>query len=175
MDRVRGGTTGQKRSGLFLPTLVLLPYLGAALLARPQEKNRPAPEPGVKVSVLVILASDQHKDVDKRLQCVAREVQKLHPHLTGFRPARSNCKSIPVKGTESFDLVEGQELQVTVLKKCKEGKVQLKLKPPTLGEITYTTCLNKFFPFCTSYQTKNREILIIAVQVQSCEKPKQRR
>ena len=131
----------------------------------------PPPKPGeVLVSVVAILATEQNKTINPRVACIAREVRKLHPKLTGFRLAKMSCKSIGVPGTDCFDLVADQHAAVTVLKATgKDGPVQLKVTPPTLGEITYTTCCGKFFPMVTRYQTKNREWLIVAVRVQHCK------
>jgi len=44
------------------------------------------------------------------------------------------------------------------------------IKPPTLGEITYSTTCEKFFPIVTRYVTKDKERLIIAIMVEPCKK-----
>src|SRR5438093_1116861 len=95
----------------------------------------------VNVSVVAILASEQDNKIDPRLEGTAREIRKIHPQLKGFRMGKMTDKKVPVRGaSESFELVADQKAEITVLKTAdKNGKVQLKITPPTLGEITYTT------------------------------------
>jgi hypothetical protein len=128
------------------------------------------PTPGdVKVSVVAILASETSDKIDLRLKDVAAEIQKIHPQLKGFRIAKMTCKSVPVRGAESFELVADQSAAITVMRSAdQKNRVQLKVTPPTLGEITYTTTCGKFFPIVTRYQTPNHESLIIAIRVQPC-------
>lgn len=127
----------------------------------------------VQVSVVAILASESNEQVDPRLESIAKEIQKIHPMMKGFRLAKMTCKTIPLKGAESFELVADQTASITVQKVSeKDNKVQLKVTPPTLGEITYTTTCGKFFPIVTRYQTTGKESLIIAVRVQPCSKMK---
>jgi hypothetical protein len=136
-------------------------------------EGKPLAPGEVRVSVVAILASEENDRVDPRLECIAREVRKLHPNLKGFRLAKMTCKAVPVRGTETFELVVDQTAAVTVLKTAdKDDRVQLKVTPPTLGEITYTTTCGKFFPLVTHYQTKNGEWLILAVRVQPCHAKK---
>jgi hypothetical protein len=107
------------------------------------------------------------------VQCIAREVQRIRPELTSFRLAKMSCKSVPIRGMETFELVGDKQADVTVLKAVDaQNKVQLKVTPPTLGEITYTTTCGKFFPIVTRYQSANKEWLIIAVRVQPCKDKK---
>ena len=126
------------------------------------------PANNVKVSVVAILASEKDSPADPRLADIAAEVRKRHPQLKGFRLAKMTCKSVPKGTTESFELVADQTASITVMRAAdKNNDVQLKVSPPTLGEITYTTKCGKFFPIVTRYQT-NRESLIIAIRVQPC-------
>src|SRR5215470_7507729 len=75
------------------------------------------PGPGeVRVSVVAILASEHDKRIDPRVECIAKEVRKVHHNLTGFRLAKMTCKTVPVQGAESFELVIDQHASVTVLK-----------------------------------------------------------
>jgi hypothetical protein len=150
--------------GLFL--------LAPAGMHSQDQDNAPRSGSGnVRVSVVAILATDRDAPVDPRLDCVAKEVRRVHPDLKlkGFRLAKMTCKSVPVGKADCFELVIDQHAAVTVLKSAdKDNRVQLKITPPTLGEITYTTCCGKFFPILTRYQTKNGEWLIVAVRVQPC-------
>jgi hypothetical protein len=131
------------------------------------------PSSEVKVSVVAILASETSTQIDPNLKSIAKEIRKTRPKLTGFRYAKMTCKPVAVKSAESFDLVADQQATVTVLKAAdKDNRVQLKLSLPTVAEITYTTTCGKFFPVVTNYQTANKELLIIAVRVQPCNKQK---
>ncbi len=150
-------TTGSSWRGLVLG-LLLLGFIAPARAGEP-----------VKVSVLSILATDRNSTVDKKLEGIAREVQKLDPKLTGFKLAKMTCKSLPVGGREPFELAANQIATVTVERGADDdNRVQLKVSPPLLGEITYTTTCGKFLPILTRYRTKDRELLILAVRVQPC-------
>lgn len=131
----------------------------------------PVSAQAVKVSVVAILASEDSDKIDKRLVCVAREVQKMDPKLTGFRFATMTCKSVPVGKTDLFDLVADQSVQVTVERGSdKEGRVLLKVTPPFLEEIRYETVCGKFLPIITRYRTaKKNELLILAIRVEPCK------
>jgi hypothetical protein len=115
----------------FLAALAL-PLLPDALHARCKDK----PKKGeVKVSVVGILATEADKEIDPKLDSVAREVQKVHPHLTGFRMAKMTCKPIAVDATETFEVHNGQKATVTVRKGSPGDaeQVELTIKPPSLG------------------------------------------
>jgi hypothetical protein len=123
----------------------------------------------VKVSVVAVLASDQHKEVDPRVRCIAREMQKMDPRLTGFRMAKISCKSLPVGARHAFDLVGDQQVVVTVEQGADHnGWVQLRVTPPLLGEISYLTTCGKFLPLVTRYRTPQNEMLILAICVRPC-------
>jgi hypothetical protein len=142
-----------------LPLVLLLAWAPAA----------PAAEK-VRVSVLMILASERDTKVDKRLECIAREVRKLHPKLVGFRVAKQglSCKSLTVGTPDCFELLGGQAVTITVLRAGKKKEpVELKVAPPTLGEITYSTPCGKFLPLVTKYRHRN-DLLLIAICVQPC-------
>jgi hypothetical protein len=138
-----------------------------ALVVLAAEPAEPAPE--VTVSVLAILATDQNNKVDKRVECIAREVQKIDPKLTGFQVHKMMCQPVALGGKVSIPVIDDQSVTVTVDRPVlKEKGFQLKVEPPTLGEITYETCCGKFLPVITRYQTKDKQLLIIAVRVQAC-------
>jgi hypothetical protein len=147
-----------------LALVALLSILAAgAVLAEPA----PAP-PAIKVSVVVILASEGEKGVDERLGAIAEEVQRVNTKLTRFEMVKTSCKSIKVGGKDVFDLVGGQKVSITVESRDEEGRVQLKVVPPLLGEITYATTCGKFLPIVTRYRTPRDELLILAIRVQPC-------
>jgi len=152
----------------------LLACLLTALALTPTVRAWCADEPAkgkdVKVSVVTIIASETDTFIDPKLESIAKEVQKIHPKLVGFRMSKMACKSIPVNGSETFDILTDQKASVTVNKMVVENeeRVQITIKPPSLGEITYTTTCDKFFPIVTRYHPTKKEILILAVRCQSC-------
>ena len=140
----------------------------AALLCLPAAASG-GDDDNVRISVVAILATDQNDKIDPKLEGVAREVQKLDPKLTGFRVAKTTCKSLPVGGKDDFDLGGDQTMHVAVEQKGdEEGRFQMKITPPQMGDITYTTTCGKFFPVMTPFRNKNNELLIVAVRIQPC-------
>lgn len=134
-------------------------------------KNPPDKEKQIKVKVVVIIATKKNKKIDPLLKWIAHVVQKRHPELTGFRVARRISKSLPLAGSETFEVAINQKATITVLKEVgKENRIQLKVDPPTLGPITYTTCCGKFFPIITRHEPKPKELLILAICVDPCKK-----
>ena len=148
-------------------TALLLLLLGVglpALLACDKEKPKK-----VRVSVIVVLASEKDPTTDKKLECIARETRKLHPKLMGFKSVSLSCKSLEVNAAEKFDLVEDEQASITVLRAAdKKDRVRLKVGPPLMDEITYSTPCGKFLPILTPYRNKNGEYVLIAVRVQPC-------
>lgn len=130
----------------------------------------PARADEIKITVLAILATDRNTNVDADLKEIAERVQKQEPKLTGFRQGRQSVKSVALGEKESFTLLEDQVVTVKVEDVGKKEKIRLTIKPPTLGEITYTTCCDKFFPIVTRHVTKDKERLIIAIMVENCKK-----
>ena len=118
---------------------------------------------------MAILATDQNNKIDPKLESIAKEIQKTDPKLTGFRIAVMTKKTIAVGGKDDFDLGGDQSLHVVVEQKLdKDDRYQLKITPPKMGDITYqTTCCGRFLPIITPVRTKNNELLIIGVCVQS--------
>ncbi len=123
----------------------------------------------VKVSILIIVASESNGRVDPKLKCIADEVREVDPRLKGFRVANMICKSLPPQTRESFDLINDQKATVVIEHAAdRNNRVTLRLTPPMLNEITYTTCCGKFLPIITRYRPKPDERLILAVRVQPC-------
>jgi hypothetical protein len=111
----------------------------------------------VKVTVVVILASERCQFVDPLLKNVAAEVQKNDPSLTGFHLVSMTEMPLGVGVKSSFPCVEDSAVEVLV--NCcgdKENKVCLSVTPPLQNEITYKTVCGKFLPIVTRYQTKER-------------------
>ncbi len=127
----------------------------------------------VRVTVVAILATEADATVDPKLLCIAREIQKKQPRLTGFELGRINCRPVTVGVKESFDLDGEQKATVTVLQSTdKDERVHLKVKAPLTGEITYISTCGKFFPIITRHRTKDDKLLILAIRVQPCPEEK---
>jgi hypothetical protein len=125
----------------------------------------------IKITVVAVLATSENKDVDAKCACLAKEVQKEHPSLTGFKIKRCTCKELSVGDKFKFPLVDDEVAEVSIQRgKGKDDRVGLTVKPPLGGEIVYASCCGKFFPIMTRYQTKDKEQLIIAIRVQCCDK-----
>jgi len=149
--------------GCVAVVLLSLPLLAAAPCA--DEKD------SVDVAVIAILASEKSDKIDPKLVCIAKQVREKDKKLTGFQIATISRKSLKIGEQEKFDLVGDQSVPVTVIKGADENnRVQLKIAPPKMGEITYDTCCGKFLPLFTGYRTKNDELLIVAVSVRTCRK-----
>jgi hypothetical protein len=128
----------------------------------------PTDEP-VRVTVVVVLATKANANVDPALVELAKQVQKRDDKLTGFKVHATEAKSIPVGESTVFELVDKQELKVTVTRqKDANGRIALTLKAPELEKITYGCACDRFFPIATPYRTKNGEVLIIAVMAKPC-------
>ena len=96
-------------------------------------------------------------------------MQKINPKLTGFQIVKDACLDIGLNAPQKFTLVEDQVVTITVEQAAnKDNKNRIKVSPPTLGDITYSTTCGKFLPIITEYKTKNGDILIIAIRVQPC-------
>lgn len=144
-------------------------FAAAALSAGCPHECDCADDAPIRVTVTVILASTESKVVDPKLTDLAAEVQKRDKKLTGFKVVETIGKSIPVGESAKFTLVDKQELKVKIEKsKDEKGRVGLTVKPPELGEITYTCSCEKFFPIVTPYKTKAGETLIIMVMAKPC-------
>jgi hypothetical protein len=141
--------------------------IGLALLAagpsRGEEKET------VRVSVLAILATERDDRIDPRLACIAKEIRKTHPELTGFRIEKMTRRSLTIGARETFELAGDQKAVVAVQHGADEqNRVEVKIAPPRMGEITYDTCCGKFFPIVTPFRTNDKDLLILAVRVQPC-------
>lgn len=144
----------------------ILTLLIAAHFTAAQEE----PPAKVKVTLVVILASEKGNAVDKALTAIAEEVQAIKPNLTSFKLKTMECKSLAKDEKAELNTVEGQKVQF-VLRQCanKKSKVCLAVTAPNQGEIVYESICGKFLPIITRYETKNRERLILAICVMPCK------
>jgi hypothetical protein len=154
-----GGYWGLSRWSLVLMLLVV-----AAGTAAAEEKVQ------VRVCIISIIATERDAEVGRKLECIAKEVQKVNPKLTGFKVKNFSCKSVNVGGKDTFELVEDQSTVVTLEPPTEKDKpYRIRLAPPMMGEITYTSTCGKFLPIMTPYRTKDNDVLIIAVRVSPCQ------
>jgi hypothetical protein len=133
----------------------------------------PAANDAIRVTIVAITASDKHNNVDPRLKNLAHEVRKQHDQaLTGYKLGETVSKPVAVGQKENFKLVDDQSADITLLQKDDTNqRIRLAVKAPLVGEITYSTCYDKFFPIITRYKTlTDRERLIVAIMVRQSGK-----
>ena len=146
----------------------LLGLAAVLFFGMPYSAAEPA-KGNVKVSVVVIVASEVEDKIDPKLKCIADEVQAVDPRLKGFRLIKMVCKSLPPQVPETFPLINDERATIQIERPADaENRVTLRLTPPLLGEITYTTLCGKFLPIVTRYRPTPKERLILAVRVQPC-------
>jgi hypothetical protein len=144
--------------------------LALAFLGLPLAAVVAADDGAVRVSVVAIFATEKNDKIDPKLESVAKEVQKHDPKLTGFRVGKITTKSLSLGGKDDFELCGDQCLHVVLEKKGdEEGRYQMKITPPRMGDVTYTTTCGKFLPVMTPFRNKDDELLIIAVRIQPCD------
>lgn len=142
-----------------------------SLFAENKEKDKPKDCRKVRVTVLVVLASETKKEVAKQLECLAAKVREHEgmKNLVGFRIDTLSKRSLTMGVAERFELSEGLSTHVVVQSACaKMKRICLKIGPPQMGDITYATPCGKFLPIITPYKTKAGEVVILAVCVQPC-------
>jgi hypothetical protein len=123
----------------------------------------------VRVTVVIVLATDRNATVDPKLKELAKEVQKRDPKLTGFRLVATDWKSIPVGDSATINLTDKQVLKVKVEQSRDEnGRITLTLNPPGMDAVNYACACDKFFPVVTPHRTRSGEQLIIAVMAKPC-------
>ena len=123
----------------------------------------------IKITLVVILASEEGNTIDPRLKAIAEEVQKLHPNLKSFKLKHMENKSLKPGEKVSFPAVEKKMVDMVVKHGAnKENRVGLAVTAPAMDEIEYQTVCGKFLPIVTRYQTKSKERLILAIRVQPC-------
>jgi hypothetical protein len=147
----------------------ILVTVGGVGTAYPAETQEEGQSDKVKVTVVVILASENQDNVDPRLKFIAQEVQKKDPHLTCFKLKSMTCRSLAVDEKSAFNLVDDQTAYVIVKRPADEkNRVELAVKTPDKVGFVYQTVCGKFLPLMTTYRTQSNERLILAVRVQPC-------
>ncbi len=144
--------------------LLLLAGVVCADCCWPDEKDP------VKVTLVVILASEKGDTIDKRLKGVAAEVQKLHPNLKNFTYKSMESKSLKPNEKVSMLCVEEKLVEMTIKHGAdKDNRVSLAVKPPSMSQLEYQTVCGKFLPIVTPYKTQKSEVLILAIRVEPCK------
>jgi hypothetical protein len=140
------------------------------VVAAPPKPVERGKENSVDVAVIAILATSRNDKIDPKLSCIAREIHKTRKELTGFQLATIAHQSLTIGVKHVFEVLDGaQKVGVTVLHGADEkDRVQVKVAPPGMGEITYDTRCGKFLPIVTEFHTKDKELLIIAVCIRPC-------
>jgi hypothetical protein len=123
----------------------------------------------IKVTLVVILASEQGNTIDPKLKAIAAEVRKLNPNLKSFKLQSMQSKSFKQGQKVSLPAVEKTTVHLTIKHGADEkNRVGLAVSGPGIAEIEYQTVCGKFLPIVTRYHTKKRERLILAIRVQPC-------
>ncbi len=124
----------------------------------------------VKVSVVVILASEKGTTIHPQLKHVAAEIRKLHPEFTSFSLHSMKWESVAPNMPLAFETVEEKEVVIVVKHGAnRDNKVSLSVAAPTVGKIDYETVCGKFLPIVTRYDTQSKQRLILAIRVQPCK------
>jgi hypothetical protein len=141
-----------------------------ALIAAEPPPREEVKQPEIKVCVIALLATDRNEQIDERVSCIAKAVKRMDPKLTGFQVHKMMSQTVAVGGRACFNVIADQTVGVTIDQGADaDNRVQMKIEPPLLGEITYETCCGKFLPIVTRYRTADGQQLIIAVRVQPCQ------
>ncbi len=152
------------RLSTFVAVLTSCAGMALADCSWPDEKDP------VKITLVVILASDKGDTIDKRLKGVAAEVQKLHPHLRSFTWHAQERREMKPNEKISMDCIDDTKVDMIVKHGAdKDNKVTLWAKPPMMSPLEYQTVCGKFLPIVTPYKTKKKgETLILAIRVEPC-------
>lgn len=139
--------------------------------ALPQTDKKDAADEGgkVKVTVVVILATETGDHVDKQVKAIAEEARKLNPALKSFKLKHWAMKSLAPNEKATFNLVDKQSATIVVKHGAdNENKVGVAVTAPGQEEIVYRSACGKFLPIITRCQSKSNERVILAIRVQPC-------
>lgn len=147
---------------------VALLSLVVVLAASPAQD--PCPGQRVRVTLVIILASEQGDTVDEKLTAIADEVRIKNPNLKSFHLKSMATRSLAPNEKTIIELVDNKSVAITVKHGAdKEKWISLAVTAPDQGEIVYRSVCDKFLPIVTRYRTKNKERLILAIRVQPCK------
>ncbi|MCX7701935.1 MAG: hypothetical protein N2039_13745 [Gemmataceae bacterium] len=120
--------------------------------------------------MVAILATSEHDRIDPRLKELAEQVRRKHPEWTGFEVAHQNRGKLRQGTPEKFRLVGDAFAEVTWKGFDPDGRTVLSVVLPTLDEFTYSCACTKFLPVVTHHRTESGKRLIVALNVQPCQK-----
>jgi hypothetical protein len=150
----------------------LLPFLGFLIALTGMAHACPCchdEKDPIKVTLVVILASEEGNTIDPQLKAIAAEVRKMNPNLKSFTLKSMQSKSLKPGEKVSLPLVENKKLDMLVKHGAdKDNRVSLSIFIPNMSEIEYQTVCGKFLPIVTRCKTKEGERLILAIRVQPC-------
>ena len=125
----------------------------------------------VKVTLVVVLASENGDHIDKKIKPLADEVKKTHPHLKSFVWKSQEIKSLKPNEKASLHCVEKKMVDMIVKHGAdKDNQVSIAVKPPMMSEVEYQSVCGKFLPIVTPVKTKKGETLILAIRLEPCKK-----
>ena len=149
-------------------TLILATLAGAALA----DCDWPDEKDPVKVTLVIVLASEKGNKIDKNLTMLAAEVQKTHPYLKSFTCKTQEIRSLKPNEKTSMLCVDDQSVEMMVKHGAdKENRVSLHVKPPNMSALEYQSVCGKYLPIVTPYKTKKKgDTLILAIKMEPCQK-----
>ena len=121
-------------------SLLLLPLMPLLAPATWDEASEVA---AVKVSVLVILASEAGTEVDKHLEAIAKDVQKHSPHLKSFKTRAYESQALAHEQKGTFKLVD-QQIASVVVKRPPEGSSRADLGGIAVQPVSHSSAV----PYC---------------------------
>lgn len=132
--------------------------------------NWPDEKDPVKVTLVVILASEKGDKIDKNLKMLAAEVQKTHPHLKSFSAKTQEARSLKPCEKTSMKTVDDEIVEMIVKHGAdKDNRVSLHVKPPGMSGIEYQSVCGKYLPIVTPYKSKKKgDTLILAIKLEPC-------
>ena len=101
-------------SSLLFPKFWKLLALLACAWPQTAGQNDPPADKKIKVTVVIVLASERGNDVEKELQCLADAVRVKHPTLKSFRIDSMKCLDVAENERVTFLLPEKQKAEVVV-------------------------------------------------------------
>lgn len=119
----------------------------------------------MKVTVVVILASEEGNKVDPRLKQIAEEIQRRDPQLKSFKLHSVLKKDLSPEEKGVFQLIDQKTVDVVIKPPDETDRVGLGVTAPEQGQIVYRTVTGKYLPIVTRYHTAAKERLIVALRV----------
>src|SRR5581483_11554751 len=133
------GTLGPRWPSTLIKENALVPrVLGLAgfVLFLPLSSTHSCGGDNVKVTLVVILASEEGNKIDKRLATIADEIRKHEPKLKSFHLKSMTTKSLAPGEKMPFALIEDKNALVVIKHGAdKENRVSLAVTAPNQAEI----------------------------------------